>query len=104
MKGVTQVVEERDVLAALRGVLDPELGVNVVDLGLIYGVEVRDDTVVVTMTVTAPGCPLQDVLPRWVREAAERLPGVRQARVELAFDPPWTPERMSAAARAELGL
>lgn len=93
-----------DVYLALRRVVDPELGVNVVDLGLIYGVDVEDGRVRVRMTVTAPGCPLQDALPRWVEEAVAVLPGVREVRVELVFTPTWTPDMMSATAREELGI
>ncbi len=99
-----KLVRGEDVFLALRRVTDPELGVNVVDLGLVYEVEVKDGTVEVAMTVTTPGCPLQDVLPRWVEEAVRALPGVREARVRLVFDPPWTPDRMTERAREELGL
>ncbi len=98
------MVSVEDVYLALRRVTDPELGVNVVDLGLVYGVEVEDGRVEVAMTVTTPGCPLQDVLPRWVEEAVAVLPGVTEVRVGLVLDPPWTPEMMTDRAREELGL
>jgi metal-sulfur cluster biosynthetic enzyme len=82
------------VTEALRGVIDPELGLSVVELGLIYAVAVDDGRVRVRMTLTAPGCPLHAVMPDWVREAVQGIPGVRDAEVELTFDPPWTPELM----------
>lgn len=85
-----------DVIAALRSVFDPELGLSVVELGLIYGVTVEEDRVTVRMTLTAPGCPLHAVMPEWVREAVRALPGVREVDVQLTFDPPWTPERILA--------
>jgi metal-sulfur cluster biosynthetic enzyme len=75
-------------------VIDPELGLSVVELGLIYAVTVDDDRVRVRMTLTAPGCPLHAVMPGWVREAVRSVPGVREAEVDLTFDPPWTPDRM----------
>jgi metal-sulfur cluster biosynthetic enzyme len=81
---------------ALRSVIDPELGLSVVELGLIYGVTVDGDRVTVRMTLTAPGCPLHAVMPDWVREAVGALPGVREVDVELTFDPPWRPERIRA--------
>jgi metal-sulfur cluster biosynthetic enzyme len=88
-------VTRDQVVDALRGVLDPELGVSVVDLGLIYGVDVRDGDVRVTMTLTAPGCPLHAVMPGWVRGAVTAVPGVGRVDVDVTFDPPWTPERMA---------
>ena len=92
------------VLQALRHVLDPEIGVNVVDLGLVYGLEVHEDDVRVFLTVTTPTCPLSEYLT----EAAERMimrrvPGVRSVVVEIVMDPPWEPEMMSDDARQQLG-
>jgi metal-sulfur cluster biosynthetic enzyme len=91
------------ILDALRAVLDPELGLDVVSLGLVYEVAVADDGVRVAMTMTTPACPLGEEL---VRDAAERLQAVvgdLPVTVELVWSPPWTPERMSAEARAALG-
>ena len=87
-------VTAAQVTDALRNVIDPELGLSVVELGLIYAVTVDDGRVRVQMTLTAPGCPLHAVMPGWVREAVRGIPGVREAEVDLTFDPPWTPERM----------
>jgi FeS assembly SUF system protein len=88
---------------ALRTVFDPEIPVNVHDLGLIYALDVGDDGGVrVRMTLTAPGCPMADVIVRQVREAVAGVPGVTAVDVDLVWDPPWSPDRMSEAARLEL--
>jgi len=88
------VVTEAAVLDALEGVLDPEIGLSVVRLGMIYGVTVDGANVGVRMTLTAQGCPLHDVMTDGVRAAIAALPGVAQVDVELTFDPPWTPQLM----------
>lgn len=98
------MVTEAEVRQALRGVFDPELGLDVVDLGLIYGIAVEDGAVRVDMTLTTRGCPLHEAMADWVREAVGRLDGVERVDVRLVWDPPWTPERLSEAARRELGL
>jgi metal-sulfur cluster biosynthetic enzyme len=76
--------------------VDPELSLSVVDLGLIYGIAMDGATVRITMTLTAPGCPLHEVMAGWVRRAALRVPGVEQVEVTLTFDPPWSPARIAA--------
>lgn len=93
-----------DVLRALRVVIDPELGIDVVSLGLVYAATREGDRARVVMTMTTPACPLGESLTRDAREAVETLvPGVRHAEVELVFEPPWSPERMSPEAREQLG-
>lgn len=92
-----------DVLESLRTIMDPELGVNVVDLGLIYEVDVKDDEAFIRMTLTSIGCPLGSSLAEGVRTGALQAPGVSDAHVDVVYDPPWTPERMSEAARTQLG-
>jgi FeS assembly SUF system protein len=93
------------VVAALRNVYDPEIPLNIYDLGLIYDCILSDDgSVHVKMTLTAPGCPVAGTLVRDVHDRVRHVPGVRVARTELVWDPPWTRERMSEAARLELGL
>jgi radical SAM protein len=87
-------VAPAQVVEALSGVLDPELGLSVVELGLIYRVEVSGARVAITMTLTAPGCPIHDVMPEWIREAVLRVPGIETVDVTLTFDPPWTPDRI----------
>jgi len=93
------------VIGALRTVYDPEMPVNIYDLGLIYDLDVTDAGVVnIRMTLTAPGCPVAQTFPGIVEQAVASVPGVNEARVELVWDPPWSRERMSEAARLELGM
>jgi FeS assembly SUF system protein len=93
------------VIDALRTVFDPEIPVNIYDLGLIYDVLVDADARVgIRMTLTAPACPAAQTLPGEARDAARRVEGVTSSRVEIVFDPPWSMERMSEAARLQLGL
>ncbi|WP_022697718.1 SUF system Fe-S cluster assembly protein [Euryhalocaulis caribicus] len=94
-----------DIVTALKSVYDPEIPVDIYELGLIYKVDISDDRdATITMTLTAPGCPVAGEMPGWVEQAVESAPGVRGARVEMVFDPPWTPERMSDEAKLELGM
>jgi metal-sulfur cluster biosynthetic enzyme len=87
------------VIQALATVVDPELGISIVDLGLVYDVQVRPGAVRITMTLTTPGCPIHEVMPEWVRAAVTRVPGVEHVEVTLTFDPPWTPSRMGERVR-----
>lgn len=95
-----------DVIAALRTVYDPEIPVNIYDLGLIYGLDVDEESgkVAVRMTLTAPGCPVAETFPGTVQCAVEEVSGVSEASVELVWDPPWSAAQMSEAARLELGM
>jgi len=97
------MITEEQVMDALREVYDPELGLNIVDLGLVYGVDIADNQVNVTMTLTTPGCPLHNTMAQGAEIAVRRLPGVQSATVRVVWDPPWTPERMSEGARQQLG-
>lgn len=92
------------VMAALRRVIDPELGYNIVDLGLIYHVEIDHGAVHVTMTTTTRGCPATSYLCEGANRAVESALGVEAADVELTYDPPWTPEMMSPQAKYHLGI
>jgi metal-sulfur cluster biosynthetic enzyme len=83
-----------DIDAALETVLDPELGMSVVALGLVYDVTITAGAVRVTMTLTAQGCPLHEVMTDWVRAALLRVPGVERVEVDITFEPPWTPDRI----------
>jgi len=90
---------------ALKTVYDPEIPVDIFELGLIYRVDVSDDKdVVVDMTLTAPGCPVAGEMPEWVREAVMRVDGVRSCAVNLVFDPPWDPSKMSDEAKLALNM
>ena len=96
---------EEQIVSALRGVYDPEIPVNIYDLGLIYSLDIRDDNAVhIGMTLTAPACPVAGSMPGAVEHAVRRVPGIGEVSVELVWDPPWTPERMSDEARLELGM
>jgi metal-sulfur cluster biosynthetic enzyme len=86
-------------LDALGGVLDPELGMSVVELGLVYGIDIVNGAVNITMTLTAPGCPVHDVMPDWIRRSVMAVPGVESVDVRITFDPPWTPDRIKAGCR-----
>ncbi|GHC84662.1 SUF system Fe-S cluster assembly protein [Novosphingobium pokkalii] len=93
------------VIAALRDIFDPEIPVNIYDLGLIYGVDVAEDGhVAVTMTLTTPHCPVAESMPGEVELRVGAVPGVRDAEVNLVWDPPWDPQKMSDDAKLELGM
>ena len=94
-----------EIVAALRCVYDPEIPIDIYELGLIYGLEIDEDGFVdVTMTLTSPACPVAGQMPGMVKAAVEQVEGVNAAEVELTWDPPWTQERMSEAARLQLGF
>ncbi|HUF88266.1 MAG TPA: SUF system Fe-S cluster assembly protein [Thermohalobaculum sp.] len=93
------------VAEALRSVHDPEIPVNIYDLGLIYHVGIDGEGAVeIDMTLTAPGCPVAGEMPGWVADAVEAVPGVKQVDVRLVWDPPWGMEMLSDEARLELGM
>jgi FeS assembly SUF system protein len=99
------MISKDQVIAALRKVYDPEMPVNIYELGLIYGIEIDEaGSVTVKMTLTAPNCPVAGTLPGEVERAVRSVPGVTNAKIDLTFDPPWTKARMSEAAKLALGL
>lgn len=87
----------------LHDVYDPEIGINLVALGLIYDLASEQGKVQVTMTLTTPGCPMSDSMPPAVQRVLETIPGVREVQVDLLWDPPWDPERMTDEGKRELG-
>lgn len=94
-----------ELVAAMKTVYDPEIPVDIYELGLVYRVDVSDDRdVVVDMTLTAPGCPVAGEMPDWVRDAVMKIEGVKTCTVKLVFDPPWDPSRMSDEARLQLNM
>ncbi len=105
-KSLLHNILEAQVIEALRNVFDPEIPVNIYDLGLIYdlGVDEQAGKVDIRMTLTAPGCPVAQTFPGTVECAVREVPGVKEASVELVWDPPWSRERMSDEARLVLGM
>ena len=95
---------EKKVRKALKGVMDPELRINIVDLGLVYDVREKDGKVVVEMTLTSPGCPLAGMIDSRGNEVVKKIKGVKKVVVEIVWDPPWTSDMMSDEAKAELGF
>ena len=94
-----------DIVNACRSVYDPEIPVNIYDLGLIYTISIQDDNAVnIIMTLTAPGCPVAGEMPGWVADAVEAIPGVKSVDVDLTWEPPWGMDMMSDEARLELGF
>jgi FeS assembly SUF system protein len=94
-----------DLIEALKTVYDPEIPVDIYELGLIYKVDVNDDRdVVVEMTLTAPGCPVAGEMPGWVEDAVKKVEGVKSARANLVFDPPWDSSKMSDEAKLALNM
>lgn len=94
-----------DIVAALKTVYDPEIPVDIYELGLVYKVDIDDDrNVAIEMTLTAPGCPVAGDMPGWVENAVSTVPGVAGAKVNIVFDPPWDHSRMSDEARVALNM
>ncbi|WP_081875410.1 SUF system Fe-S cluster assembly protein [Tepidicaulis marinus] len=94
-----------DLIGALKTVYDPEIPVDIYELGLIYKIDISDDRdVLVDMTLTAPGCPVAGEMPGWVEDAVRSVDGVGDVQVNLVFDPPWDPSRMSDEARVALNM
>ena len=98
------MVSRDEVMSALRKCYDPEIPVNIVDLGLVYDVRITDSAVEIDMTLTAPGCPMSVMISEDVKSKLEEVEGVKSAVVKMVWDPPWTPERMSDDAKKSLGF
>lgn len=97
-------ITEKQVRDALKGVKDPELGLDLVVLGLVYDIDVEEDAVKARISLTSPMCPVAGQIVEDAKQAIEGVEGVKSAEVELTFDPPWTPERMNPLIRSSLGL
>jgi metal-sulfur cluster biosynthetic enzyme len=98
------MIGEKDVLKKLQSVMDPEIGCSIVDLGLIYGVRIDKGVVEIKMTLTAPGCPLVQMINEDINKVVKKIKGVEEVRIKTVFDPPWTPEKMSPALRKKMGF
>lgn len=98
------MLTEKEVRTVLRGVIDPEIGMNIVDLGLVYGVEISDNRLHIDLTMTTPACPMGEMILDDVHEALAALaPTGVEIDIELVWDPPWSPDKMSEHARKHLG-
>ena len=105
LKSGTEVADKSMIIEALRTVFDPEIPVNIYDLGLVYRNDIDDrGQVTVEMTLTAPGCPVAGEMPKWVADAVAAVEGVGEVNVCLVWDPPWNQDMMSEEARLELGM
>jgi metal-sulfur cluster biosynthetic enzyme len=104
MSGDSPIPSEADVMDALSNVIDPELGLDFVELGLIYGVQIDDGAVCVTFTLTTPGCPIGPQVTEQIDEFVGELEGVKTVESEMVFTPPWSPEKMSEDAKFALGF
>ena len=100
----TSQVSEAEVLEALKTVYDPELGLDIVNLGLIYAITLHEETVHVLMTLTTPGCPMHDSIGVGAEWTLKQLPGIHHVEIELTWEPPWDPSRLSQSARVALGF
>jgi len=98
------MLTKQDVMKVLKECYDPEIGISLVDLGLIYDVQVKGDKVHIKMTLTTPGCPMHAHMVNDVEQKVKKMKGVKGVKVELVWDPPWTPERMSKEAKKNLGF
>ena len=95
---------EQDIYDAISTVIDPEVGFNLVEMGLIYGVEIKDEKdVIVTMTLSTPSCPLHEMLMNWTKEAVMKVEGVKSVVANLTFDPPWNPTMATDDVKKKLG-
>jgi FeS assembly SUF system protein len=105
MESINELVVETQVLEALHTCFDPEIPVNIYELGLIYNVNVEEGgTVTITMTLTSPHCPAAQSMPAEIEEKVKAISGVSDVKIDLVWDPPWDPSKMSEAARLQLGM
>lgn len=104
------MITKEQVLGELKKVVDPELNVNIVDLGLIYGVDINPSAgsgqgkVIITMTLTTPGCPLSMVFEEWIPAAVKNIEGVKDVKINLVWEPAWEPDKMTDEAKENLGI
>ncbi|MBI2791987.1 MAG: DUF59 domain-containing protein [Gammaproteobacteria bacterium] len=101
---MAQTIQVDDVLSILKTIYDPEIPVNIVELGLIYDICIKDKTVIIKMTLTNPLCPVAGLFPDIVKSHVESLAEVEEVIVEMVWDPPWSPDKMSEAAKLQLGF
>ncbi len=93
-----------EIMEVLKGVIDPEIGLNIVDLGLVYDIETSSNEIVVTMTLTTPGCPMHSSISLWTENVIKKLEPEASVKINLVWEPRWTPALMNSDARRELGI
>lgn len=98
------MANKQEILEVLKGVIDPEIGINIVDLGLVYEVESKTDINIITMTLTTPGCPMHSSISTWVENVIDHLEPEKKVVVNLVWEPQWTPAKMTREAREQLGM
>ena len=98
------MILKENIITEIKKIYDPEIPVNIFDLGLIYDISIKDKTVVIEMTLTSPNCPVADSLPKMVKDIIEKLDEVDTVNIKLVWNPPWTKDMMSEAAKLELNL
>jgi FeS assembly SUF system protein len=98
------LVTKEEIVTALKDCYDPEIPINVWDLGLVYDINIEDGSVSIKMTLTAPGCMMGGIIAEEVKAKIKAVNGVKDAKVDLVFDPPWTPDKMSQEAKAQMGI
>jgi len=96
------MVNKEEVLKVLKGVNDPEIGINIVDLGLVYDVSIDEKTIEVTMTLTTPGCPMHSTITQWAENVLHYLTPEMDVKIKLVWEPAWTPDKMSEEAKQQL--
>jgi FeS assembly SUF system protein len=98
------LVSKEEIVAVLKDCYDPEIPINIWDLGLVYDISIQDDNVGIKMTLTAPGCMMGGMIAEEVKAKVKGMAGVKDAKIELVWDPPWTPDKMSEEAKAQMGI
>jgi FeS assembly SUF system protein len=98
------LVSKDEIVTVLKDCYDPEIPINIWDLGLVYDINIENDSVGVKMTLTAPGCMMGGMIAEEVKAKIKAMSGVKDAKVELVWDPPWTPDKMSEEAKAQMGI
>ncbi|HAB52752.1 MAG: hypothetical protein A2315_08085 [Ignavibacteria bacterium RIFOXYB2_FULL_35_12] len=98
------MANKEEILEVLKGVIDPEIGINIVDLGLVYDVDITDESIAVTMTLTTPGCPMHNSITSWVEKIVNQFEPDKKVIVSLVWEPQWTPEKMTREAREQIGM
>jgi metal-sulfur cluster biosynthetic enzyme len=101
---ITGEITQKDVLEVLKSVIDPEIGLNIVDLGLVYDIQISDNFIFITMTLTTPGCPMHGSIVDWVKRILTMSFPNKNIEVELVWEPMWTPDKMSEEAKKQLGM